>query len=100
MEKAIYAAAAVASSAAFVGYVVAEGRERHMNILKYHTRSVIEKNPVRGEEFAVNMAREALRHEGKDPKEFSVFFYSKSHRYTDPKDLKELSMLYKIIKKQ
>ena len=103
-KKAIYAVATInhseTGSIAFAGYLITDGQERHINLMRYPDKSVIEKNPTRGEEFAVNTARTALLRAGKNPKEFSVFLYSERSHYTDPEVLKELSGQYKTIKAQ
>lgn len=98
--KAIYTAAAVAysetGSMAFVGYLIVDDQESKdfINISPHPAKNIIAADPSKGEEIALNMAKEALRRAGKNISEFTIFRHSCRGQYTRHEDRKELDFLY------
>lgn len=102
--KKIYTAAAVAysetGSMAFVGYTIVDEQENKdfIHISPHPAKNIIAAEPSKGEEFALNMAKEALRRAGKDISEFTIFRHSCRKEYTRHEDLKELDFLYSRLR--
>ena len=85
---------------AFVGYLIVDDQESKdfINISPHPVKNIIAAEPSKGEEFALNMAKETLRRAGKNINEFTIFRHSCRREYTRHEDLKELDFLYSRLR--